>query len=229
MFSPEQPQEKSSPSFRSIARALPRSGPGKLSQQYHMHVGSPWWYTALGRLFCPRSCSSNALWIRRGNIHAHQPGTFRTGNRQLDGCTALSIILSRTPLLVSEYSRVPIASLSSNETQIASAKNPRAPTPSADDSHGVVPAARTSASSVVPPSQFWFLSTARTRASSDVPFGHGLSSATETALHRRFPQALHKLSNGGMRAKRCPHQPWHGSLHFARSPPGTCGATRQLR
>ena len=38
-----------------------------------------------------------------------------------------------------------VASLSSNAAQIASVKSPRAPTPSADDSHGVVPAAGTSA------------------------------------------------------------------------------------
>ena len=164
-----------------------------------------------------------------GNTHAHQPGTFRTGNRQLDGCTAPSIVLPGTPLLDSEDSRVPIASVPNNEAQVASVKNPRASTPSADDSHGVVPAAQTSASSVVPLSQFCFFSTARTRASSDVPLGHELSSATETALHRRLPQARHKLSNGGTRAKRRPHQPWHGSLHFARSLPGTCGATIQLR
>ena len=40
------------------------SGPGKLSQRYHIRVGSPWWYPALARLFCPRFRSSNALWSR---------------------------------------------------------------------------------------------------------------------------------------------------------------------
>ena len=38
-------------------------------------------------------------------------------------------------------------------------------------------------------------------------------------FQRRFPQPRHKLSNGGTRFKRRPHQPWHGSLQFARSPP----------
>ena len=109
-----------------------------------------------------------------GNTHARQPGAFRTGNRQLDGGTAPSTTLSGTPLLVSEDARVPGASLSNNAAQIASVKNLRAPTPSADDSHGVVPAAGTGASSVVPPcpaSFFFFFSTARTRASSDVSIG----------------------------------------------------------
>ena len=51
-----------------------------------------------------------------------------------------------------------VASLSSNAAQIASVKSPRAPTPSADDSHGVVPAAETSASSVVSSSPVIFFS-----------------------------------------------------------------------
>ena len=106
-----------------------------------------------------------------------------------------------------------VASLSSNAAKIASVKSPRAPTPSADDCHGVVPAAETSASSVVSSNQvmllFFFFcfdgekytqfssvhhlffcisfSTARTRAFSDVPLGHGLSSATGPALPAPFP------------------------------------------
>ena len=80
-----------------------------------------------------------------GNTHARQPGTFRTGNRQLHGGTAPSTTLSETPVVVSEDARVPVASLSNNAAQIASVKSPWAPTTSADDSHGVVPAAGTSA------------------------------------------------------------------------------------
>ena len=87
------------------------------------------------------------------NTYARQPSIFRTGNRQLDGGTAPSTTLSLTPLLVSEDARVPFASRSNNAAQMASVKSPGAPRPSADDSHGVVPAAGSSASSVVPPSQ----------------------------------------------------------------------------
>ena len=61
IISPEQPQQKSSPSFRSIARVPPGSEPDKLPQRYHIRVGSPWWYPDLARPFCPRSCSSCAL------------------------------------------------------------------------------------------------------------------------------------------------------------------------
>ena len=79
-----------------------------------------------------------------------------------------------TPLYVSEGSSVPDASLSNNAAQIASVMSPLAPTPSVDDSHGLVPAAGISALSVVLLSQV-IGATARTRASSDVPMGHGLS------------------------------------------------------
>ena len=41
-----------------------------------------------------------------GNTHARQPGTFATGNRQLDGVTATSTTLSGAPRLVSEDARV---------------------------------------------------------------------------------------------------------------------------
>ena len=88
--------------------------------------------------------------------------------------------------MVSEDAHVPVASLSMNAAQIASAKSQRAPTPSADDSHGVVPAAGTCAWSVVPLSQA-IISTARTRALSDVPLGHGLSSATGTRASSAVP------------------------------------------
>ena len=94
-----------------------------------------------------------------------------------------------------------VASWSSNAAQIASVKSPRAPTPSADDSHGVVPAAGTNASSVVSPSQLIvFFSTARTRASSDVPLGHGLSSATGNALPAPFPSTAAYTQQWGVRA-----------------------------
>ena len=87
-----------------------------------------------------------------------------------------------------------VASLSGNATQIASVKNPRASTPSADDPHCVVPAAGTSASSVVSTNQFFFFflcfSTARTRDSVDVPLGHGLSLATGTALPAPFASTV---------------------------------------
>ena len=69
--------------------------------------------------------------------------------------------------MVSEDPRVLVASLSNNAAQIASVKSPPVLTPSVDDSHGVVPAAGTSASSVVPLSQV-FSSTMRMRASSAV-------------------------------------------------------------
>ena len=88
-----------------------------------------------------------------GNTHAPQPGTFRTGNRQLDGGTAPSTTLSGGTSFGFRRCSCSVASLSSNAAQIASVKSPRAPTPSADDSHGVVPVAGTSASSVVSSSQ----------------------------------------------------------------------------
>ena len=109
-----------------------------------------------------------------GNILARQPGTFRNGNRQLDGGTAPSTTLSGGTYFGFRKCSCSVASLSRNAAQIASVKSLRAPTPSADDSHGVVPAAGTGASSVVPPcpaSFFFFFSTARTRASSDVSIG----------------------------------------------------------
>ena len=74
-----------------------------------------------------------------GITHARQPGTFLTGNRQLDDGTAPSTTLSGAPVLASEDARVPVAVLSNSAAQIASVKSLRAPTPSADDSQGVVP------------------------------------------------------------------------------------------
>ena len=128
------------------------------------------------------------------NTLARQPSTFRNGNRQLDGGTAPSTTLSGGTSFGFRRCSCSVASLSSNAAQIASVNSPRAPTPSADDSHGVVPAAETSASSVVSCSQVIFLFiffslTGRTRASSDVPLGHGLSSATGTAPSAPFLSA----------------------------------------
>ena len=40
---------------------LPDSGASRRQLSTDIHVGSPWWYPALARLFCLRSCSSNAL------------------------------------------------------------------------------------------------------------------------------------------------------------------------
>ena len=91
------------------------------------------------------------------NTVARQPGTFRNGNRQLDGGTAPSTTLSRGNYFGFRRCSCSVASLSSNAVQIASVKNPRAPTPSADDSHGVVPAVETSASSVESSSQAIFI------------------------------------------------------------------------
>ena len=121
------------------------------------------------------------------NTLVRQPGTFRNGNRQLDDGTAPSTTLSGGTSFGFRRCSCSVASLSNNAAQTASVKSPRAPTPSAADSHDVVPAVGTSVSSVVPSSQFFFFSTARTRASSDVPLGHGLSSATGTALPAPFP------------------------------------------
>ena len=164
---------KSSPSFRSIARVTPGSGPGKLSQRYHIHAGSRWWYPALAHLFCPRSSCSNALGTAHnpgGNTLARQPGTSRNGNRQLDGGTAPSTTLSGGTSFGFRRCSCSVASLSNNAAQIAFVGSLRAPTPSADDSHGVVPAVGTSASSVVLSSQVIFVfSVTRMRVSSDIP------------------------------------------------------------
>ena len=80
---------------------------------------------------------------------------------------------------------MPVAHLSRGAAQILFVKSPRAPTLSADDLHGVVPAVGTSAPSVPPPSQLTF-STKGVRAHSAAPFDHGPSSATGT----RAPSAV---------------------------------------
>ena len=86
--------------------------------------------------------------------------------------------------MVSNDSRAPVASLSNNAAQIASVKSQQASTPSVDDSHGVVPVAVTSDSSVIPLSQVDFLTT-KTRAPSAVPLGRGLSSGDGNPLFQR--------------------------------------------
>ena len=143
------------------------------------------------------------------NTLAHQPGTFRNGNRQLDGDTAPSTTLSGGTYFGFRRCSYPVASLSSNAAQIASVKSPRAPTPSADDSQGVVPAWGTSSSNVVSPSQviffFLFFSAARNarfqrrysrswsefsdgnHASSTVPSSRGINSAMEVRAPNAAP------------------------------------------
>ena len=90
------------------------------------------------------------------NTPAPQPGTFRSGNRQVDGGTEPSTRLSGGTYLCFRRCSCFAASLSRNAAQILSVKSPRAPSPSADDSHGVAPAAGTSASSMVLFSQVMF-------------------------------------------------------------------------
>ena len=87
---------------------------------------------------------------------------------------------------VSKDSRVSVASLFNNEAQIASVKSPRAPTPPIDDSHGVVPAAGTSTSSVIPLSQV-NISTTRTRAPSAVSLCHDLRPSMGTRASSAVP------------------------------------------
>ena len=167
-------------------RHLSGSGPGRLSQRYHIHVGSPMVVScARPPLLLPLlllECALEPPTTRAKIKFERQRGTFRKGNRQLDGGTAPSTTLSGGTYFGFRKCSCSVASLSSNAAQIASVKSPRAPTPSADDSHGVVPAAGTSASSVVSSSQvnfflfFLSFSTAKTRAFSDVSLGHGLSS-----------------------------------------------------
>ena len=125
-----------------------------------------------------------------GNTLARQAGTLRNGNRQLEGGTAATTTLSGGISIGFRRCSCSIASLFNYAEEIASVKSPRAFTPSVDDSHEVVPAARTTASSVVSCNQIIvFLPTTRTRASNDVLLGHGLSSATGTVLPALFPSA----------------------------------------
>ena len=155
---------------------------------------------------------------------ARQPGTFRNGTRQLEGGTAPPTTLSGGTSFGFRRCPCSVASLSSNAAQIASVKSPRAPTLSADDSHGVVPAAGTSASSVVCSSQVlcflsfcfdrenarfqrrsprsWFEFSDRNRASSAVSVNRGISSATGV----RAPNSAPINHGTGACALRGPHQ-----------------------
>ena len=134
-----------------------------------------------------------------GNTHARQHGTFRTGNRQLDGGTAPSTTLSGKPLLVSEELVFLLLACPITQQKIDSVKSPRAPTRSPGDSHGVIPATGISASSVIPPSQVRF-SKARTRDLRDVPLGHGLSLATGTRASSAVLLSCVIYSTMGVRA-----------------------------
>ena len=100
-FSPEQPQEKSSPSVGQSRRY-------QVQDEVNCHSGTT--YTSDHHGGIPRSPASPApdpaLRIRFGaahnpgrNTHARHLRAFRTGNRQLDGGTAPSITLAWTHLL----------------------------------------------------------------------------------------------------------------------------------
>ena len=65
--------------------------------------------------------------------------------------TRPSTALSGTSPSVSQDARVTVVRLTRGAAQIISVKSPRAPTPPADDLHGVVPAMGTSAPSMPPP------------------------------------------------------------------------------
>ena len=159
---PNNHKKKSSPTFRSIVAIFHDQG----QVDYHNDTT----YTSDhhgGILRSPASSApAPARRTRFGAAHnpgentlARQPGTFRNGNRQLDGGTAPSTTLSGgTYFGFRRCSCSVAASLSSNAAQIASVKSPRAPTPSANESHSVVPAAGTSASTVVSSSKVIFFS-----------------------------------------------------------------------
>ena len=129
IFSPGQPQEKLSPSFRSIVDTFEHQG------QVNCHNNTT--YTPDhhgGILRSPASSApAPAPHMRFGAAHnpgentlARQPGTFRTGNRQLDGGTAPSTTPSGGTYFGFRRCSCSVASLSSNAAQIASVKSPRA-------------------------------------------------------------------------------------------------------
>ena len=115
--------------------------------------------------------------------------------------------------------------MSGNVAHIASVKSPQAPTPSADDSHGVVPAAGTSASSVISSSQV-------------IVFSYFFDG--ENARFQRFPRSWSEFGdanrassavslNRGVNsatAVRAPNVPPHESL--CALPTGTRRATIKL-
>ena len=168
-----------------------------------------------------------------GNTHARQPGTFRNGNRQLDGGTAPSTTLSGGTYFVFRSCSCSVASLSNSAPPITSVKSPRHSTPSADDSHGVVLAAGTSASSVVSSSQllyFYFYfhgENARFQRRSPRPwsgFGDGNRASRAVSLSRDINSAI------GVRAPNAaPINHGTGACALRASPPGTRRATIKLR
>ena len=155
------------------------------------------------------------------NTLARQRGTFRNGNRQLEGGPAPSTTLPGGTSYDFRRCSCSVASLSNNAAQIASVKRPRAPSPSADDSHGVIPAAGTSASSVVSSSHvFFFCFFLRRERALPATFSSVMVwvRRREPRFQRRFPQPRHKLGKGVTRFKRRPRQPRHKSLRFAHPP-----------
>ena len=223
IFSPEQPQEK-------LVAIVQDQG------QVNCHNDTT--YTSehhVGILRSPASSTpAPAPRMRFGAAHnpgentlARQPGTFRNDNRQLDGDTAPSTTLSGGTYFGFRRCSCSVASLSSNAAQFASVKSPRAPTPSTDDSHGVVPAAGTSASSVVSSSQlivfFFDGENARFQRRSPRPwseFGDGNRASSAVSLNRGIHSAM------GVRAPNAgPIN--HGTVACAlrAPPPGTRRAT----
>ena len=96
-----------------------------------------------------------------------------------------------------------VASLSNNAAQITSVKSPRAPTPCANDSHGV-PTAGTSASSVVPRRQVTVFDGENARFQRRSPRSRSRVRRWEPRFHRRFSQPRHKLGNEGTRSNAAP-------------------------
>ena len=91
------------------------------------------------------------------------------------------------------------ARLSNSAARFPTVKSRRAPTGSIDGPHGVVPAAGTSASSVLPPSQVTFL-TKTMRAHRAAPLGHDSSSATGTRASSALSPCRGSNSAMGTRA-----------------------------
>ena len=160
--------------------------------QVKSHNGNP--YTSDYNGGIPPSPASSAAGPAAGMLHAALTTRaetrtrvnlvlFRTGKYQLDGGTVHPArpptALSGTPPFVSQDSPVPVDSPSNNAAQNSLVKSSRPPTPSVKDPHGVLPAAGTNASSVVPVNQAT-LATTGTRASSALPLGRGLSLAKRT-------------------------------------------------
>ena len=137
-----------------------------------------------------------------GNPNARQPGTFRTGQCQLDGGTTHPTrpptALSGLPPFVSQDARVPVISVCNKAAQIASVSSPRAPSPSVTNYNGEVPATETSVASAVPLSQ-GTVSTKGTRALCAAPLGHGPSSAKGSRAHSDVPLSRGKNLSTGVR------------------------------